>query len=466
MWYVAVSKFSVINRVVAGCLATLSFATLSISALSISALSLAAAAGAETRAAPLTDADFHPVDPDWSALGQLLFFDPLLSGNRNIACATCHHPSLGTSDAMSLSLGEGGIGLGPARRAEAANLPKERIPRNAPALFNLGARDITVMFHDGRVENRADAPFGIAMPEGRDLERPLPHALAAQTILPILSPAEMSGHPGENDVADAVAADRIRGQDGAWDILADRINMTPGYRQMFDRLIGDAPVHITDIATALSSFIATEFRATNSIFDRFLAGEVLMPDDAMRGWDLFTGKAGCAGCHSGPLLTDNDFHAIAMPQIGPGKDSGDSYFRDTGRFAVTGDPADRYRFRTPSLRNVGLTAPYGHDGAFGTLESVVRHHLNPLESLRNYGPEEAALHGNLALDRDDFAALVADGEIEAIAAANELAPVALSAAEIADIIAFLQCLTDPISVAGRSPVPASVPSGLALDIQN
>ena len=94
----------------------------------------AAAAGDLALPAPLGDADFpaHPMAE--VELGQLLFWDAELSGNRNIACATCHHPRFGTSDGLSLGMGEGGIGLGPQRRVDPANAPEQRIPRNAPAL--------------------------------------------------------------------------------------------------------------------------------------------------------------------------------------------------------------------------------------------------------------------------------------------------------------------------------------------
>lgn len=101
---------------------------------------------------PITDADYMAVTPAEAELGQLLFFDPILSGNDNISCSTCHHPRLGTSDGLSLGMGEGGIGLAPNRVANPDNLPEDRIPRNAPVLYNLGAREYTVMFHDGRVE--------------------------------------------------------------------------------------------------------------------------------------------------------------------------------------------------------------------------------------------------------------------------------------------------------------------------
>ena len=87
-------------------------------------------------------------------LGRLLFFDKILSGNRNISCSTCHHPSHATSDEVALSLGEGATGLGPKRRSGRTKdkAVHGRIPRNSPALFNLGAREFTRLFHDGRVE--------------------------------------------------------------------------------------------------------------------------------------------------------------------------------------------------------------------------------------------------------------------------------------------------------------------------
>ena len=206
--------------------------------------------------APVTDADFHQFPPEMVELGRDLFFDPILAGNKNIACATCHHPTLGSSDGMSLSVGEGGIGLGGARRVDASNAPKNRIPRNAPALFNLGAREFQVMFHDGRTAADRNAMFGIRMPAGRTLEKPVVSALAAQNILPILSPDEMAGHPGENEVADAVAAERIMGDGGAWDILATRVASISEYRDRFAAL-GTDDIHIADVGTALSAFIGS-----------------------------------------------------------------------------------------------------------------------------------------------------------------------------------------------------------------
>ena len=385
-----------------------------------------ALAGPDLPQAP-TDADFIETDPKWVALGRDLFFDPALSGNDNIACATCHHPALGTADAMSLSIGEGGHGLGADRVVGHENVPKARIPRHAPVLWNLGAREFVTMFHDGRVTADASAPFGVRMPEGRALERPVPSPLAAQNILPLLSAEEMAGNPGENPVADAVAREKIRGAGGAWDLITREIDALPGYRGQLDALIGPHPAHITDLARAISSFIAFEFRATDSPFDAFLRGdEGALTEVQTRGMSLFYGKAACNTCHAGPFQTDHGFHSIALPQFGPGKE-GASGYADHGRAHVTGKPEDAHRFRTPTLRNVTLTAPYGHNGAYGTLEGIVQHHLDPVASLAGYDRAQADLP-DLPSIRRDWQVMDDPVEVAAIAAFSYIASLAMSVA--------------------------------------
>jgi len=221
-------------------------------------------------------------------------------------------------------------------------------------------------------------------------------------------------------------------------------------------VIGDAPIKFTDIANAIAAFTAHEWRADNSPFDQYLRGQTPLPDAATRGLTLFYGKAGCAACHSGQFQTDQRFHAIAMPQIGPGKAAEfENHHRDVGRMRVTGDPADAYRFRTPSLRNITLTAPYGHNGAYASLEAVVRHHLDPVIALYAYDISQAILP-DLPASPDTWVQDRSE-ELQAIAAANELPAQSLTDAEIADILAFLQTLEDPASRLG---IPETVPSGL------
>jgi len=415
--------------------------------------------------APVLDSDFPVSEIDLIRLGWFLFFDPILSGNRNIACATCHHPSLGTSDGMSLSMGEGGIGLGPARLPVVGNEPKGRIPRNAPALYNLGAAEFTVMFHDGRVEMDADAPFGIKMPDGVALERALPSALAAQTILPILSADEMAGQGDENPISRAVAAENYRGVAGAWQQLADRVWAIPTYRQGFSALNETAaPLHITDIGRALAGFIAYEYRATDSAFDRFLNGEDQALDDPQKqGMALFYGKANCVSCHAGPFQTDHRFHAIGVPQIGPGKAHSQNPSVDLGRGAVTGLARETHQFRTPSLRNIAYSAPYGHDGAFATLEAMIRHHLDPFAALGSYDRSQAILHEMAGIK--DWEVLDTPDDLIDIASGVEIETLDLLDSEISALVAFLQALSDVEHAQGRLGVPTSVPSNLPLDLR-
>ncbi len=412
---------------------------------------------------PKPDAAFRPVDMEAARLGQLLFYDPVLSGSQTVSCASCHHPRLGTSDGLSLGLGDGGSGLGTNRKAVSDNLPEQRIPRNAQALFNLGATEFVSFFHDGRLELGAARPSGLRTPLGEEMAHGFASALSAQTMFPVLSADEMAGHYSENDVAQAVRQGFLSSEGGAWDILAGRLESIPKYRAAFDHLIGPRAIRFTDVSDVIAEFVAHEWRADDSPFDRYLRQGAELPEQAAAGMRLFYGKAGCSACHAGLFQTDHGFHAIAMPQIGPGKAARfERHHRDEGRLRVTGNAEDAYRFRTPSLRNVALTAPYGHSGAYATLEAVVRHHLDPVASLYAYDRSQSVLP-DLA-NETDFAVLDDPNEMRRIADANELAPVELSDAEIAQVIAFLHALTDPVSAgAGRMGVPEQVPSGLPVD---
>ncbi|MEL7098335.1 MAG: cytochrome c peroxidase [Pseudomonadota bacterium] len=417
------------------------------------ALAFAAPAAAEL---PTWDAEFTAVNSAQVELGQLLFYDPILSGNKEVACATCHHPKHATADGVSLGIGDGGIGLGPERVADPNNPPEQRIPRNSPALFNLGATEFTVFFHDGRLEQRPDGT--LRTPLGAEMESGFASALSAQTMFPVLSPDEMAGHYGENEISQAVRQGLITGPGGAWDLLSQRIEAIPEYRARFDAVIGPEPIHFTDISDAIAAFVDFEWRAVNSPFDAHLRRGTPLPEAATRGMELFYGEAGCASCHAGVLQTDHSFHAIAMPQVGPGKAARfERHAQDTGRMRVTGQAADAYAFRTPSLRNVVHTAPYGHAGAYATLDAAIRHHLDPVGSLRAYDPSQLVMP---EMQADDLRATSDPAEINAIAAANRLASSTLSDPQIADIIAFLDTLTDPFSLQGALGEPETVPSGL------
>jgi cytochrome c peroxidase len=429
-------------------------------------LVIAGAARAGDLPAPITDADYPATDPAKVALGQLLFYDPLLSGSKTVACATCHHPKFGTSDGMSLGIGDGGAGLGPNRVPEADNMPEQRIGRNAPGLWNLGAKEFTHLFDAGRLEADPNQPGGIRTPLGQEMTAGFESLLAAQAMFPVLAQDEMAGHYSESDVSKAVRMGQLTGEGGAWDIIAKRVEAVPEYRADFDAIIGERPIAFTDIANMIGEFVTSEFRADQSPFDAYLRGDkTALNDEQKAGMELFYGKAGCDSCHSGKFQSDQDFHAIAMPQIGPGKTERFEFDNttDIGRLRVTGNPDDAYKFRTPSLRNVALTAPYGHDGAYATLEAVIRHHLDPVNSLMHYDISQAVLPKLDVATPKDRLIMSNPEELAKIAAANELAPMALSDTEVGELVAFLNSLTDPTSKAGRLGVPATVPSGLPVE---
>jgi cytochrome c peroxidase len=327
----------------------------------------------------------------------------------------------------------------------------------------------TVMFHDGRVEANMAHPSGFDSPAGEALPTGLDNALAAQAMFPVTSATEMAGQPGENAIADATAAGDLP---LVWELLAQRLRDNADYAEMFMAAYPDGPLAVTsagDItfvhaANAIGAFEGTAWRFDNSPFDQYLRGDKkAMSEAARRGMRVFYGKGMCADCHSGPFLTDLSYHAIAMPQIGPGKgDNLPGYADgrdDFGRERVTGNPADRFRFRTPTLRNVALTGPWGHAGAYDTLEAVVRHHLDPVASLYSYDPAQAILPSHEDLDEIDFTVMEDETRVAAIADASELAPVKLGETDIADLIAFLHALTDPAAHNLRMDIPGSVPSG-------
>jgi len=428
-------------------------------------------AGAGELPAAVTDADYYQNGAPGIAkvkLGQLLFWDKILSGNRNISCATCHHTLTDSADGLSLSVGEGARGQGVARdTGRGADAVHERVPRNSPAVFNLGAMSMTRMFHDGRLELDLTQASGFRSPAEDDLPLGLDNALAAQAMFPVTSATEMAGQAGENTIADAAAAKKLSGPNGVWALLAGRLRAISEYVELFTAAFHDInrSVDITFVhaANAIAAYEAVTFRADNSPFDRHVRGDQrALSDAAEQGMGLFYGKANCSRCHSGKFQTDMGFHAIAMPQIGPGKGEAMNGHDDLGRAAVTGDVRDRYRFRTPSLRNVALTGPWGHDGAYNSLRAVIEHHLDPETSLENYDRRQAVLPGRADLDVKDFVVYGDLARRAALAASNELPPLALDTDEVDDLVAFMHALTDVRTTDLSKAMPQRVPSGLPL----
>lgn len=416
--------------------------------------------------APIRPVDFQAFDAKRAKLGQLLFYDKILSGNRNISCGTCHSHDHATTDGLSLGIGEGGIGLGSKRRfPKGGEMPQKRVPRNANALFNLGHKDFKVLFHDGRASVDNLYGNGFNTPAEEWLPKGLTSIAAAQAMFPITSRTEMAGDPAENEIA-ASRRERI---DHVWPKIARRVAAVSGYVDLFGKAYNDVKtpgdISMVHIANAIGDFIISEWRSDDSPFDQALAGnDTALDNSQKKGMNLFFGKGGCSSCHSGALLTDQKFYALALPPLGPGRTRVfDPYPRDVGRMGETDDLADAYRFRTPSLRNVAKTGPWGHNGAYGTLEGIVRHHLDPLAALDNWDRRQVVLPANVKFAQTDFAVWEDAREMARLKRSLDIKPVSLSDKEIAQLVSFLHGLTDEKALRGRLGKPRSVPSGLPID---
>ncbi|MCB9672955.1 MAG: cytochrome-c peroxidase, partial [Alphaproteobacteria bacterium] len=371
-------------------------------------------------------------------------------GNQDIACLTCHHPTLNTDDNRPLPLGTGGVGLGMNR------VGGHIVPRNAPELFNRHMFD--GMFWDARVamddQGRFLTPAGNHVtPAMQQVLRDGYGALGAQAMFPPTSPVEMRGQPGENPIADIRAGEFTQ----IWNAYMTRIGNIPQYVTMFEAAYPGTSfqdMSMAHVGNAIGAFESQAFLSTGSPFHRFVAGD----DDAMTeeqidgALDYFA--AGCGTCHGGPMLSDADFHNTGVPQIGTGTRGGVDNRDDFGRILVTGHPRDRYAFRSPSLHNVELTGPWGHAGQFGDLRVYIEHYIDIEGSLRAWRPEDNVIDPSLwNTQYDNF-----DNMLE------NLSPGVVSGVPahlVSDeMMVFMGALTDPAMLDLTHLVPASVPSGL------
>ncbi|MCO4795577.1 MAG: hypothetical protein KC493_17800, partial [Bacteriovoracaceae bacterium] len=296
---------------------------------------------------------------------------------------------------------QGGEGLGRDRKLGTGSI----IPRNAPHLFNLGMVGLKTMFWDGRVSydpatkvfTTPESGINGTNPAHPEYCEPLSSALSAQAMFPPLSHDEMRGQPGSNEVADA------KTNFEAWALLTKRITSKKDYMNLFRQAMPGTPkdkINFAHIGEALGHFQANRFAVTQTPFDKYLAGDnSSMSDAAKRGASLFLGQARCVLCHSGSNFTDDDFHNVAFPQVGPGKEeSGD----DRGLFLETGKQEDLYKFKTPSLRNIALSAPYGHSGSLKSLIKVIQHYQHPMRSNHHYDGGFRGLPYALDVDWDNM----------------------------------------------------------------
>jgi cytochrome c peroxidase len=391
-------------------------------------------------------------DPAAVELGRSLFFDKLLSGNRDVACATCHDVSAGLADGRSLAIGTGGEVAGAARRLGPG---RQFTVRSAPTLLNAGL-GLFQMFWDMRLAGGNGAfniDPGITLPTG------LPNLLTAQAMLPVLNRREMRGEPGDRDVfgnPNELAQLDDTQASAIWNAIMDRLLAVPEYTARFNAVFpGPGRPRFEHAARALAVFQMQEFTRTRSPFDRYLdRDDNALTTEQKRGGLLFFGKAQCSSCHNGPFLGVQGLANVGAPQIGPGGAKQPPF--DLGRGEHEVSEFYRFAFRVAPLRNVELTAPYFHSGAYRTLDAVVRHYNDVGDAVRNYDPTQLDADVRPLYRGDqptvDAVLQTLDGRLRQ--------PLGLTEAEISDLVAFLRGLTDPAARNLQSVVPASVPSGL------
>jgi cytochrome c peroxidase len=416
---------------------------------------------------PAQNRELPSISSPRAQLGMQLFFSKALGGDRDSACVSCHHPALAGGDNLSLSIGTEAVNpdlLGPGRMHSVNGTNYDggpTVPRNAPSTFNVGMWD-RGLFHDSRVESLDRTPD--ANGQGDRIRTPdVPlgtvdanaglNLAAAQARFPVTSAEEMRGFSFEvgnsNDAVRSHLTARLRNQ-----YPAELANGTwlEAFRIGFGQPLAGAAELITfaNIVAAIGEYERSQVFVNNP-WKQYVEGEDnALTEQQKKGALLFfrpyqDGGANCAGCHSGDFFTDEKFHNIAMPQVGRGKgnNNGSTTSADFGRFRETRDPNDLYAFRTPTLLNVEVTGPWGHDGVYTTLEGVVRHHLNPAQAILNY--DLSQLDNGVQTDDWGTNTLLA---LQALQQRRDngffaIQDVLLTDQEIADLVEFLKALTDP-----------------------
>ncbi|TBW49531.1 methylamine utilization protein MauG [Marinobacter halodurans] len=328
----------------------------------------------------LCEVDARVVKHGNPELGRLLFKSPVLSGDYDTSCGSCHQDQVALADGLPLAVGVGGAGKGNERLASDGVV----VPRNAFTLFGRASAGFNTFFWDGKVmeiQGKIYSPLGEGFAQG------FRSPLAVAAVLPILARDEFLGRQGMLNgnshlerINSAYYADKVA---AANQVLQEIIRNPedPVVRELRALLAarGQTPddFDLTMVGNALASFIAQKTaECPQTRWERYIEGDPsALTKTEKQGAVIFFGKGRCAGCHSGNRFSDLQFHSIGVPQgdLGP-----HMHGQDLGRADVTYQTEDRYRFRTPPLWLVSKTAPYGHNGRFETLDDVVRFHLNPI----------------------------------------------------------------------------------------
>ncbi|MEN3337457.1 MAG: cytochrome c peroxidase [Acidobacteriota bacterium] len=415
----------------------------------------------------------RPIDRKLADLGRLLWFDSVHALNKDNTCGGCHSPTNAFGDTQSIAIGVQNNGIVGPRRTGPRN------QRRSPMVVNTAF--LPALMWNGRFSATSGDPFdasrGFVFPQPEGTERFSPtaaafagvrHLLQAQAHIPPTELVEVGGFTG---TAGTIGPRFDQFDDGlglpvpAPDASGFRnepirqaalrvLNATPAYRRLFRQqfpqvasLPDGRKEHDIDFFMFGKAIAEFEFTLTfaNAPIDQFARGRTdAMGQPEKRGALLFFGKAGCVRCHgvggaSNEMFSDFKEHVIGVPQIAPFFGVGESNMiydgpgedEDFGLEQVTGNPADRYKFRTAPLRNIALSPAFFHDGAFTRLDDAIRHHLDVYDSARSYDAKSAGV------DRDLRMRL---GPVEPILDRLDpllRTPIALKHSELNDLVRFV-----------------------------
>lgn len=272
----------------------------------------------------------NPITDEKVMLGKLLFFDPILSGNKDVACASCHHPNFGFAESLEISIGVNGKGLGEKREF--------RTPNDIPFVKRNSQTIINTAFNGLNTEAQTSPD---AAPMFWDLRA---KSLENQSLEPIKTFEEMRGH--------------LYTQAEVLDKILDRIKKNSEYQRLFKAAFGtENAITKENLAKAMATYERT-IVANNSRFDQYMRGDnTALSQNEIDGMMLFL-KSGCSKCHNGPMFSDFKTHTLGV------EDNEKVGFSDDGF-------QKKYAFRTPTLRNLRFTAPYMHNGKLKTLQNVL-----------------------------------------------------------------------------------------------
>ncbi len=367
-------------------------------------------------------------DLEKSKLGKKFFHEELLSLNTNNSCSSCHLTKFSSADGLPNAVGTGAEGFGLKRMQKGGKI----VPRNTLPLWGRGSKGFDTFFWDGKVtteHGKVISQLGLldrnyATREGVYKIDVKDDALLTAVHLPFVEIRELIAD--DEEVDGYLKKEDIGAAFDVYEEIAVRVKNNSEYSKELIKLyqIEKENISFHHIADAMTHFIKDEFAIKNTRFSDFVFKDKQLSIHELKGGLIFYGKGNCATCHSGELFSDLEFYSIPFPQIGFGKNG---FGVDYGKFNITFNPDDLYKFRTPPLYNVEHTFPYSHSGSVYDLKETVVYHFDPLRYFKSEDYSE--------IDRNEYYKKLAMSGEE-----MQLVPY-LDATEIDNVVKFLKTLS-------------------------